>query len=89
MSKDMARGAKPQNRLMSEPAPPQVLPLHPIEGACPFCNETFGQVWRDVGREEFGHQVRCGFCDARGPWSDAGGAVEAWHSVRPVLYDEG
>jgi hypothetical protein len=69
---------------MSDPVPPQVLPLHQVEGVCPFCNEGLAQLWRDVGREDFDHQVRCSFCEARGPWSDEKGAVEAWRSVRAV-----
>jgi hypothetical protein len=68
---------------MDEPAPTH-LPLHEIDGVCPFCNEALARLWRDPAREDYAYQVRCGMCDARGPWGDEAGAVEAWRSVRAI-----
>jgi hypothetical protein len=72
---------------MHSPYPPE-RPVRGIKSACPFCNEASTELWLDAGRDDFDHQLRCSMCDARGPWSDAEGAVEAWRGVRAVYADE-
>ena len=62
-------------------------PVRHVARVCPFCNEALAELWRDPMRPEMDHQVRCEMCDARGPWSSADGAVDAWEGVIPTPTD--